>query len=277
MGTKRFGILRPVFVILWGMSAGASDPGFSFADSLLSGGEYYRAVTEYMRYLHEHPDGERADEARLKIAQAHIEGGVTERGWHELDTYLSRTPDGEQAAKAARLLAGSLYRHERYAEALLPARRADLPEAQFRRFRHLCQLRQAVPPDGLEDPLHEQDWRRYETLPRKSPKLAGTLSALLPGAGQLYTGRRSDGLWAFLLNAVFGGACVYAFEEGEPVAGVFAGALTALWYGGNIYNAVNGAHLENRAREEAFFQAVEERDLYREDAPLFRLLFSVEF
>ena len=45
--------------------------------------------------------------------------------------------------------------------------------------------------------------REGEQLPRKSPALAGLMSAVVPGTGHLYTGRWRNGTIALLLNGAF--------------------------------------------------------------------------
>lgn len=257
------------------VAAGDSTSPLSFADWLMSEGEYYRAVTEYLRYLHERPEGNAIPKAKFRIGQAYLEGGMEERAEQALDLLISEYPESSEAVAAARILSGHLYRKGRYSDASSLSQKANLPAQDMQRFEAMCRLRQKTPPS--EHSLLNDEWLRYQNLPHKSPTTAGILSAVLPGSGQLYTGRKSDALWAFLLNAVFGSAAVIGFENDEPVAGGFAAALTAVWYSGNIYNAVNGAHLENQLAEDTFFHQIESRHIYNEQAPLFHLLFHVEF
>ena len=113
-------------------------------------------------------------------------------------------------------------------------------------------------PDPLGEPLllSLEDFQRLE---RKSPALAGTLSALLPGAGQLYTERPRQAGIAFALNAAF----IYgAFEAWDNEDYAVAGILSLFelgWYGGNIYNAMNNAHKFNRRREQLFLDRFRQR------------------
>src|SRR5262249_27025859 len=53
-------------------------------------------------------------------------------------------------------------------------------------------------------------------LPRRSSTLAGTFSAVIPGSGQVYSGRVSDGLRHFLFNTVMILATI-SFARGEHV------------------------------------------------------------
>jgi hypothetical protein len=89
--------------------------------------------------------------------------------------------------------------------------------------------------DGILIQLH-QDWQNRK---QKSPALAATFSALLPGSGKVYAGAWKDGL----VNALFVGANAYTTYRGfrnqglnSPYVWIFGG-LTTGFYLGNIYGA----------------------------------------
>jgi len=84
-----------------------------------------------------------------------------------------------------------------------------------------------------------------EDLPWRSPALSGTMSALLPGSGQVYCGRYQEGFWAFVVCGVFAFASYEAFDHDLGWVGG-ATTLTGLsWYSGNIYGAISAAHKHN--------------------------------
>ncbi|NIQ96269.1 MAG: tetratricopeptide repeat protein, partial [Desulfuromonadales bacterium] len=99
----------------------------------------------------------------------------------------------------------------------------------------------------------------FAGLPRKSPKLAGGLSAVLPGAGQLYVGRPRDASLAFLLNAAFILGIVESFDDGNEVVGAILLFFEGGWYTGNIFNAANGAHKYNRDVRQEFLDDLRPR------------------
>ncbi len=100
--------------------------------------------------------------------------------------------------------------------------------------------------------LLEQD-RAFEDLKTKKPWLSGTLSAVLPGAGQLYNGRPWDGLISFGVNAAFGAATYFSFAAENIALGVVSALFTAGFYSGNIVNAVSDAKKINAERYLKFF------------------------
>ncbi|MEK6606027.1 MAG: hypothetical protein AABZ30_00030 [Myxococcota bacterium] len=99
-----------------------------------------------------------------------------------------------------------------------------------------------------------------ESIPRRSPWLAGALSAVLPGAGQAYAGHWFDALQAFGFVGAFGIASLVAYRyestQGEPfvLTGLALG-ITGVFYGANVLGA---------ARTTRYFNA-RQRDLHEGD------------
>jgi len=237
----------------------------SFADSLFEEGDDYRAITEYKRFIHLHPDSPRRPEATFRIAECYLNG----KRWIEAEKALERVitdfPGSEESRKASLLHADIPYQtkdfkeaRRRYTEiAEKSETEATRQQAEYRigwtfleeddftkareRFQKLGDQETIELATGVEG---------LEETPLKSPEIAGGLSALLPGAGQLYSGRTKEAILAFLLNAAFIGAAVEAFDNDNEVLGGILLFFEAGWYGGNVFNAVNSAHKENRDRLE---------------------------
>lgn len=238
---------------------------FSFAESLVAEEDYYRAITEYKRFLHYYPQDPRVPRAQLAIARSLIAG----KRWPQADIALEKTwqlyPDSRQAEEAHKLYASVAFERKDFAEARrryqrlkrLPDSDTDMADYQIglsyleeNRMEAAEQSFAKLNATAAAD-LH-QTLDAYRRLPRKSPRLAGTLSALLPGAGQLYTERPQQAAIAFALNAAFIYGAVEAWNnENYTVAGILA-LFEVGWYGGNIYNAVNNAHKHNRELENQF-------------------------
>ena len=94
----------------------------------------------------------------------------------------------------------------------------------------------------------------FEGLELRRPWLAASLSALLPGAGQVYNGRWGDGVLALGLNAAMGGATYYSFAKLESVPlGVVSALFWSGFYIGNIVNAHTDALRLNEVAYQAYF------------------------
>lgn len=243
---------------------------FSFADQLFAERDYFRAITEYERFLFLFPDHDQAKNARYQIALSYFLGDRLDEAIRLFREFSDRYPGDELGKQAMLRIAEAYYQKKDYEQAIVRYEHflrdhRDAPEADTARIQiGWCYLRQgnwrraAAEFESLpaSSPLREQaQWlateaRTYPALPSKSPALAGGLSAVLPGAGQLYLGRTYDALLSFLMNGAFIWATVEALDNhSHTTAGVLLFFETG-WYFGNIYSAVSSAHKYNRDRRQ---------------------------
>lgn len=103
-----------------------------------------------------------------------------------------------------------------------------------------------------------EDYAALPGLRLKRPALAGTLSAVLPGSGQLYAGQPRDAASAFLVNGVLIGATTALVLREQYVGASLTGVLALSFYSGNIYAAVNAAHKRNRRLQTQRIEALED-------------------
>lgn len=260
--------------------AGAQDDQvLAFADHLFTRSDYYRAITEYERFLFLSPDHQRVRYARYQVARCYFEGDKLSTAIKLLRELTSESTADADGINALHLLADSYYRRreydlarETYSDFLLRA--ANDPRADAVRIRTgWTYLREgdwqqattefeSVPPgsslreqaDGLAEGA-----KAYPAIPSKSPSLAGWMSAVLPGAGQLYIERPRDATVSFLLNGLFIWATAEQFRKDNHVTGGILLFFETGWYVGNIYNAVGGAHKYNRRARSGFLDGLESR------------------
>jgi outer membrane protein assembly factor BamD (BamD/ComL family)/TM2 domain-containing membrane protein YozV len=278
---NRWRVLILLALLLCGRSASADEMAaeriLSFADHLFARGDYYRAITEYERVLFFYPDHPLARTARLQIANCYLQGGRLDQASERFRALTEGFPDDEVGRKALFLLGEAEYQKREYSraaeiftlyiehypgDARVDAARIKTGWSYLRqgRWRQATEEFQKLPPDS---PLYAQAEgmieasRLYPDIPKKSPALAGGLSAILPGAGQLYIKRPGDALVSFLLNGAFIWATVEAFQNDNKVSGGILLFFEAGWYSGNIYNAVNGAHKYNRRSEQQFMDSLQ--------------------
>ncbi len=131
-----------------------------------------------------------------------------------------------------------------------------------RRWAEARQLTAAPSAAGLPGIWQQQDEEligRYQALPRKSPWLAGALSAVIPGLGRVYIGRVADGVMSFVLIGVTGALAAQGFyDEGRAsVRGWILGSVAALLYVGNVYGSAVGAIVQRRDAEDALMQEID--------------------
>lgn len=257
----------------------------AYADDLYGRGDYYRAIGEYDRLIFHFPSDRLAADARFRIAAALFRGqrweeaarrfreigrdaarsdlqqqalfmvGETYRGSGDLasavgayQAFIDAFPEGALAPQARLMIGWCLMARE-----LWPEARGQILAANDR-----------LPP-GIDAPALAREAERGAQLPTRAPWVAGSLSAVLPGLGQLYVGRKTDAAVAFALNALFAWATVESFRDGDYVTGGILGTLEIGWYIGNIYGAAGSARKYNRAAAADFLRNVQFR--YRIGGP----------
>ncbi len=81
--------------------------------------------------------------------------------------------------------------------------------------------------------------------PAKSVATAAILSAIIPGAGKIYTGEIGDGITAFAATALSAYLAYSNFHNDHQFRGWLFTGLTAFFYGGNIYGSAASAQIYN--------------------------------
>jgi tetratricopeptide (TPR) repeat protein len=254
-----------------------ADQILKFADALFNDGDYFRAITEYKRFLFLHPTDMRAGRVQLQVALAYQRGQQWDDARQTFEHLVEQSADPAARAEAAYRIGETSFQQGRYAQAI-----ADLqPVAEryeqtlvgdraryllgwsYLRGRQWLEASQTFEVIATTSPLFPSSRalaeaaREGEQLPRKSPALAGLMSAVIPGTGHFYTGRWRDGTIALLLNGAFLAAGIEAVSAGnEAAAGVLL-FFEAAWYSGTIYGAVNAAHKYNLDLEDRWLQGLE--------------------
>lgn len=250
-----------------------ADRALAFANHLFTAGDYYRAITEYERVIFYHgEDRETVATARFQIALAYQKGRQWAAAGEQFRALADSYAGSAHGARALFLLGETYYLQQDYTLAAdaydeLLSRYPQADDADSARLRRgVCYLQlrrwelaatefRATPPASPSFELTRQladATDQYPDIPRKSPAVAAGLSAVLPGAGQLYVKRPKDALTSFLLNGLFIWGAVESFDHGNPVVGGILTAIESSWYAGNIYNAASSAHKYNRYQEQQF-------------------------
>lgn len=247
------------------------------ADHFFREGDYYRAITEYKRFLFFFPQSGRVEEALWKIAKSYVNGQKWDETISACDDWLKKFPTSSRASEAY-LLKGLAFAEKkefsqaRYFfqktqenspgtppgdEAQFQIARTYLKEERWREaadeFRKINKTSKLYPKgeywaDGLD---------RMDAVPHKSPVGAGILAAILPGAGHVYCERYRDAAIAFLLNGAFIWGMIESFEHNNYVVGGILTFFELGWYSGNIYSAVASAHKYNKKKRQQYLDELE--------------------
>ncbi|ACH40595.1 hypothetical protein Gbem_3603 [Citrifermentans bemidjiense Bem] len=254
-----------------------AESALSFGDHLFDEGDYYRAISEYERVLYFFPAEPAAKAAQYKIALSYLKGEKWGAAVEKFRTLAGRYPEEETGRKALFMVGESYFAKKDYAAALAAyqefiSRYPQETQADEARMKMgWCYLLQGQWEQGAgafgglpkDSARHEEGMQlakaagQFPLLPRKSPSLAAGLSAVLPGAGQIYVERPKDAAITVLLNGLFLWGGLEAIHRGNNVAGGILFGFESGWYIGNIYNAASSAHKYNRSRERDFIDKLQ--------------------
>lgn len=254
----------------WGATEGivlTDDVQISLGDAFMAEGDYYRAITEYKKLTFLFPDSERLSEAFYQIGMAYYKG-------KDYKSAVNSFAKVRKAYTASNYSSAAFYEGLSYSKlglsdkAAFPFERARLfdeshPDAANAQ---LGLSLNALEKDSVADSRakldeflasYPEDERvpgvkasfglldEYESQPRKSPALAGTMSAVIPGSGQMYAEHYKDGLMAFVVNGLFVAGTVTALDDDNYALAAIVGGVGLPFYVGNIYGAANASRKWN--------------------------------
>jgi len=239
-----------------------------FADHLFADGDWYRAITEYRRYLYQvRGTGSHAPRAALAIGEALLRGEQWDAAGRQLDGVAQRTADLD-LRRAALFGAGRAYLLDGRAELAKPRFRlladdAGAPESMRAEAAWLLawghfDAGELDDARGLFATIGEGSSERRDAaqamvraldsrnnLPTKNPVFAATF-AMIPGLGHIYLGEWMVGLASFGWNALFIFGAAAAWIQGLWGPAVILTLFEVGWYAGGIFGAVSGAFRHNR-------------------------------
>jgi len=240
----------------------------AFIDYLFQKKYYSQAIIESERLLFNYPESRHKHYLLILIGDCYAFGGDEQTAHKKYQEFISENPDSP-LLPTVYLRVGKLFANSRNYKAAISYFK-KIPTNIFSSDNEIKKAKTwilllTLLDEGaneakgkskelsLDNDNYIQDmFKSYDSLVFKSPKIAGTLSAILPGAGQLYLDRNRDALTAFILNGLFIWGIVESFDKGNTATGIILSVFEVGWYGGNIYSAVNGAYKHNRKLKDSF-------------------------
>ena len=253
MNLKRVAFLglAATLSFFYGYSAVGEESPLSLGSHFFILGNYDAAVTEYKRFLFFHPDAPRAGETYRNIGIAYREQGYWQEAVAAMRAAVQHASNLEEKSKYQLELAVILIANQNsdlgrlelikvmmrnpstplYRRALFLQAVAYIYQFRWEEAREM--LRNYTTDEKLDTLLENA-----VNVPRKSTRLAKVLSAILPGAGQVYAGDWRNGLNALALNSVLGYLTVDAALDRHYVdAALWGGIVFSRYYRGNIFRA----------------------------------------
>jgi len=234
------------------------------ADVFMEEGEYYRAITEYKKFLILFPDSGKADYALFKTGIAYYRGEEYEpsvksfsalREKYKTSPYLPeasyfeglsywKIKDREKSKTTFDTLSKVFPRSEFAPLALVAGSLLALEEENITASRNRLEWLTDRYPEYSGSKTAKEAMTlidQYPRLPQKSGTLAAAMSAVLPGSGYIYADHVGDGITAFIINGLFiAGTITAIYAENYAVAAI-VGGVGVPFYVGNIYGSANAA------------------------------------
>jgi len=234
------------------------------ADAFLAEDEYYRAITEYKKFLFLFPDSGKADYALFGVGTAYYRGEEYEPAARTFAALLEKYGKGAHAAPSAYFEGVSLWKLGRFdrAEAAFDRVAALEPASEYAPLSligksllsydakndpgcrgELARFLESYPQDARAERVRQTIalLDRNREVPRKSPAVAGVMSAVVPGSGYMYAGRYGDGVVALIVNGLFIAGTVAAIHQESYAVAAIVGGIGLPFYVGNIYGSANAA------------------------------------
>lgn len=244
-------VLTAALSLFCGPTATGEDTPLSLGSHFFKLGNFDAAITEYKRFLFFHPDDPRTTETFRNIGIAYREQGHWGEAVAAMHAAVQHASNPEEKSDYQLELAVILIANQNYDLGRLELIKARMrnPSAPVHRralfleavaFIYQFQWEKAreVLRNYTTDVKLETLLENAVNAPQKSARLAKVLSAIIPGAGQVYVGDWRNGLNALTLNGVLGYLTVDAVLARHYVdAALWGGAVFSRYYRGNIFRA----------------------------------------
>ena len=223
-----------------------------FADYLFCDKDYLRAIDEYEKYLSVFDD----DSIQFKIAVGYSAMNDQPNAYKKFSS-IKKTSSFYEQSKIEMLK--SLYLQNidsnfySFADVLINSQSSFANNAYRLKNTSMLLIKdELLDKEKFLTPFQDEEKNKLSNFydlknnpPYKSEAWAGILSAIIPGAGKIYTQEYADGITAFILTGLFAYLAYTNFEHDHPTRAWIFTAIGAGFYAGNIYGSVASAQIFN--------------------------------
>ena len=223
-----------------------------FADFLFCDKDYLRAIEEYEKYLISNED----DSVQFKIALGYSLMNDQDNALMKMSTIKISSPFYEQS-KIERLKSLFLLKMDSnfysYADEVINSNSINSSRAYKLKNTSLLLIKKDLPEkekflipfESDEKSVLNNFYDFKKNPPYKSETVAGIFSAIIPGAGKMYTGNYTDGITAFIFTGLLTYLAYTNFDHNHPARAWIFTALGAGFYAGNVYGSIASAQIFN--------------------------------
>lgn len=234
-----------------------------FGDYLFCESDFLRASIEYDEYLKFYSN----DTVRFKIALGFAEMENYSEAKFRFNSISSNSEYFEQSRLG--YLKVLIQSEEKNLFEKIEVESISQNQLKLLNLASLLNLSELSKPEEFQTPFDKEEkgivsgfYNQKNDPPYKSPTVAGILSAIIPGAGKIYTNQFSEGITSFILNGLFGYLAYSNFNNNHEFRGYLFAGVGAMFYSGNIYGSVASVHKYNAFVD---YQLSEEVKSYLDD------------
>lgn len=169
--------------------------------------------------------------------------GLDEKARVNFSLSMARLGEISEVLEQYRYLKNQKSKNSQVLKELIALETNDLQFTKVRQFNQIITHPDSYNTDDIELLKLIDSYKKNKI--RKSPILAGALSTLLPGAGQVYNGAYQSAIISLLLNSIFLWSTLEFKNKGLDGPAVASGMVFSVTYMGNIMNAVRGSNKLN--------------------------------
>lgn len=268
-------------IIVLAISSGFDEESqqYRYGEQLFESGDYQAARLAYKRLFFYRPDTEFRDVADYRIAQSYYYQNRPERAEHLFREFLTVHPNSTFRSRSQLMIGQLQFDVGEYSLArttlfeLLHSNEDTEVMAAAHYLRGWCYVytsdwNKAIAELRRVDTLQTDTFQGKNTrqladtlfektpLPHKSPQIAGWLSTVVPGSGQLYVGRVKEGILAAVLSGTFIYLIADAIRERRYVDCAGISLIGWQFYWGNRVEAQRFASEYNAYRERELIETL---------------------
>ena len=259
-----------------------ADGRLKFAFYLYNERDLYRAVTEFKHYMVENPDSDSVPAVYFMLAFCYLHADRYDEALKYFKWAKAKSRQDELQALAQYMQGVTQYLSGAYKSAIQTADNIvkdgkssrDLVE-KTHLLASLCYLKNNDIPGALrklqmvtsssKNPEIEKSASEAVAIieedmdkGKRSPAISMVMSTILPGSGQMYSGRYRDGITSLLLNGVFTAIAVDSYRQRNWGGGLIVAYFGLSFYTGNIYGAKASAHRHNEQITDGIIEQTEQ-------------------
>jgi len=237
----------------------------SFANHLFEEEDYFRAITEYKRFIFLSQNQEKRQLAQKRIFSSYKKANRYTDALNYLNEIHNEMFTTMESGKLC-LLTGEYRKARMYFQrnnsdtAKILLGWSYMKEADWKKSK--TQFFMATNDPNIQSVasiLLQYSDKAEAEIRQKNVSLSALLSTVIPGAGRFYTNRPGDGLFSFLTVAIPGVISYFYWKKNRKRAFSIALGTTAIFYLGDIYGSVISAQEYNRVSKQKYLEKIEDK------------------